>query len=469
MTSSRVGRLLKGHFALLLLFLCLEVLFHGIAMHFGYHRYLFSAETLLAFCLFAMGFRVLGAVLLAISVLLELMLGMAAVFFLFEVDQLWDMAEFLFEARSAYLFALLALPLALVLSIWAALWIRKTAGQGGWLLLTPVLQGLVLFQSQWMLSANDDTFFTPTLAKQDRLLFGSTAFFFGEIVKTNRLETIGAGPDEHAEYVPLQHASAAEVVWGKHGLPKSSRVLLVVAEAWGQPKDDALLRLQIEALGRSPRVSDLLLDKVHAKGATAAGELRELCSVIPTRLNFRKMTPEKVGDCLPARLARLGYSTTGIHAAHGAMYRRTLWWPQVGLQKLMFKENLPPSDEACYSFPGYCDRNLIDVVKSHLRQERSFAYWLTLNSHMPYDRRDVVNYREEFCKPLIVDRFKEQLCNYQNLHAQFFEGLASLIDDPSMKGVEVVVVGDHPPLFNDREVRDYFSRDQVPMLHFTVK
>ncbi|MDT4882315.1 hypothetical protein FQZ97_1182560 [compost metagenome] len=61
------------------------------------------------------------------------------------------------------------------------------------------------------------------------------------------------------------------------------------------------------------------------------------------------------------------------------------------------------------------------------------------------------------------------LCNYQNLHVQFFEGLAKLLQDEALRGVKVVVVGDHAPIFYDDETRGRFEPEQVSMLHFTVK
>ncbi|MCY1376772.1 hypothetical protein D9M69_642890 [compost metagenome] len=98
-----------------------------------------------------------------------------------------------------------------------------------------------------------------------------------------------------------------------------------------------------------------------------------------------------------------------------------------------------------------------------------FLYWLTLNSHIPYDRRDVANYREGLCRAVFGATYNEQLCGYQNLHVQFFEHLARLAEDGSMRGVEVVVVGDHAPIFNDSASRARFEQEQVPMLHFMMQ
>lgn len=453
---------------LLALYALLNLAFHGLSLYFGYKRHFFGAELLLALLLFALGWKRLGAVALVVALVLELALGLSSVFYLFEKDQLWDMVEFLFEARLSYLAALALLPVVAAAAVWAAMRIQQGVGRRRQMVLVQVLVALGLLQGQWVLSSEAQTFFTPTLADRPRLLFGSAAHFMREVMVMNRLAIIGDRADEHAEYVPIQHPSATQKVW-HGGLPSAHRVLLVVAEGWGLPKEPAVLERQIAPLRRSPHVQALRLDAIHARGATAAGELRELCWVVPTRLNFRKMTPEKVGDCLPAQLRRQGYATVGVHGSYRAMYRRTLWWPQIGLSETLFKEDIPLAQEPCHSFPGHCDRHLLDTVKSRLEGDKAFVYWLTLNSHMPYDRRDVAHYREALCDVWPAGEYWDQLCRYQNLHVQFFEGLAALAADEAMKGVEVMVVGDHAPLFNDDDSRERFSRDQVPVLHFVVR
>jgi hypothetical protein len=450
------------------LYLLLSFVFQGLSFYFGYKRYLLGAEILLALLLFTLGWRRLGAFALVSAIALELALGLSSVFYLFEKEQLWDMMEFLFQARTSYLSAMLLLPCLFFAVILVARRIYGDAGCRRYLLFTQTLVALALLQAQWVLSSEGDTFFNPTLADRQHLLFGSTAHFMREVMAVNRLITIGDRPDEHAEYVPTQYPSATKSIWGG-GVPASRRVLLVIAEGWGMPKNSEVLDKQIESLRRNIYVKGLRVDKVRAKGATAAGELRELCWVVPTRLNFRRMTPEAVGNCLPAMFRAEGYDTVGIHGAYGGMYRRALWWPQIGLSKTLFKEQIALSQEPCYSFPGHCDRYLFDIVKNKLEGEKVFVYWLTLNSHMPYDRRDVANFRQDLCGVWLMDKNWEQLCNYQNLHTQFFEGLSALIQDQKMKGLEVLVVGDHPPLFNDEDSKDRFARDQVPVLHFVVQ
>lgn len=444
-------------------YVVLSLIFQWASLHFGYKRHLLNAEMLMAMLLFVMGLRWLGVALFLVTVCLEMALGATTVFRLIDIGQVWDIAEYLFEARASYLM-LLVLLLGFVAAVY---WIAASSLKGVHWRWLPLLASILML-AQWQLSFAKATFFSPPFAERNELLFGSAAHFVHEVLSENRRRHVHIGADAgDAEYIPIAHPSAASLTLGK--VPTSPRVLFIIAESWGLSKESAVIKQQISALNASAHVQNLRLGSIGAVGTTAAGELRELCARIPTRLNFREMTAEAVGECLPAKLAKQGYKTVALHAAFGAMYRRVTWYPVIGFDDLVFRETLPFTGTQCHSFPGYCDRELLGVVREKLNQDKVFLYWLTLNSHIPYDRRDVVNYRDGLCHAVFGVSYNEQLCGYQNLHVQFFEHLARLAEDSTMKGVEVVVVGDHAPIFNDSASRARFEQEQVPMLHFVVQ
>lgn len=444
-------------------YVVLSLIFQWTSLHFGYKRHLLNAEMLMAMLLFVMGLRWLGVALFLVTVCLEMALGATTVFRLIDIGQVWDIAEYLFEARASYLM-LLVLLLGFAAAVY---WIAASSLKGVHWRWLPLLASILML-AQWQLSFAKATFFSPPFADRNELLFGSSAHFVHEVLGENRRRHVHIGDDsEDAEYMPVAHSSAASLTLGAQ--PASPRILFIIAESWGVSKEPAVIKQQISALSASVHVQNLRLGSIDAVGTTAAGELRELCGRIPTRLNFRQMTAEAVGECMPARLAKQGYKTVALHGAFGAMYRRLLWYPVIGFDDLVFRETLPFTGTQCHSFPGYCDRDLLGVVRQKLHQDKVFLYWLTLNSHIPYDRRDVANYREGLCRAVFGATYNEQLCGYQNLHVQFFEHLARLAEDGSMRGVEVVVVGDHAPIFNDSASRARFEQEQVPMLHFMVQ
>src|SRR5690606_37154859 len=141
-----------------------------------------------------------------------------------------------------------------------------------------------------------------------------------------------------------------------------------------------------------------------------------------------------------------------LHGASGTMYDRAFWYPKAGFQETHFLESKARS-KRCYSFPGACDVDLFSEVEDFFNQhEQGFFYWLTLNTHSPFDQRDVHNNLFD-CSQLNMHDISVT-CIYFTLHSQFFYFLAELLKKPSMRGVEVVVVGDHIPGIMHKEARD---------------
>lgn len=90
-----------------------------------------------------------------------------------------------------------------------------------------------------------------------------------------------------------------------------------------------------------------------------------------------------------------------------------------------------------------------EVKELLLSSEKSFVYWLTLNTHAPYDDKIFI---DGFDCEVVGLKTNTMVCNNYKLHYQFFTALAKMIDDPQLKGLEVYVVGDHPaPIVNLRE------------------
>jgi Sulfatase len=449
----------------ILFLLLLNSIFQYVALRFGYKRYFLNAELLVAALAVSLRFRWIGLLIFLAATSLEILLGLTDVFHFMDVREAMDMMEFTFLARPDDLFRFgTALALAVGCFLLFNRFASSVPSRPAALLL--LLLGVGLTYCQWAVSKESGKFFTPVHAERGDLVFGSSFHFLKNTLDMNRVtQAVNGNPD--IEYRPVQHPSAAKVALGDS--PSATRILFVVDEAWGLPKDIGVLEQQIAKLRRSPHVQDLSLKDVYARGATAAGEMRELCGLIPSRMNFGKMTSESVGQCLPSKLKSQGFATVAVHAADSAMYRRSRWYPVLGFDELIFREDMPPAEAECYSFPGYCDRNVLPVINAKLKQDKVFVYWLTLNSHVPYDRRDVVTYREDICQQVFGVEYPEMLCNYQNLHIQFFESLARLIQDEALRGVQVVVVGDHAPIFLDDESRGRFERERVPTISFTVK
>lgn len=243
------------------------------------------------------------------------------------------------------------------------------------------------------------------------------------------------------------------------------KVLLIVNESWGvSVNPDIRLELLKPMAGIS--VEDKITGEISFSGATVGAELRELCQREQNNLNLSNVL---VGfeDCLPNKLKASGYTTAAMHGAVSLMYDRKDWYPRAGLDQLTFFET-KVWPRRCYSFPGACDLDLMQELPAFFeRPGKRFLYWLTLNSHSLYDKRDIL--KDVFdCSAFKIDPDSES-CRNLKLQAQFFDGLAEVLKRPEMRGVRVMIVGDHPPvIFNQAEKAANFVPGRVPWISFKV-
>lgn len=244
------------------------------------------------------------------------------------------------------------------------------------------------------------------------------------------------------------------------------RLLLVVAESWGEPVDARIQRALLEGISERAGKS-LEQGSLPFVGVTLGGELRELCRLHPNRFSLSTVT-KGFEKCLPNRLKSQGYMTAAMHGAMGLMYDRQYWYPRVGFERSVFFESkLWP--HRCHSFPGACDLDLFQDVDEFFAQPgKRFFYWLTLNSHSRYDPRDIrldLFDCEKFGVPV-----GSESCRNLKLQAQFFHGLGELVGSNNMVGVDVIVVGDHSPvIMNLDEKKRIFVGDRVPWVRFRVE
>lgn len=268
--------------------------------------------------------------------------------------------------------------------------------------------------------------------------------------------------DDHAFYDGLIPSASQEIINQKD---KYSKYLLIVNESWGVAPNNIQNDI-LSGMFASQHIKLLYSDILSVNGFTINGEVRELCQKGLKDFNIKD---KKIGfeHCLPKQYQKMSYHTISLHGATKFMYERDVWYPKVGFQSSFFQDSFPNVQSRCFSFPGMCDRDLIPFI-SHVfaNSEKLFFYWLTLNSHINYDLRDLkINAFD--CNKYKIDA-KSSSCRNLKLQKQFFYYLEDLISRPEMKGVFVVVVGDHaPPVYgNDKSI---FVENKVPMLRFIVE
>lgn len=253
--------------------------------------------------------------------------------------------------------------------------------------------------------------------------------------------------------------------------PNSEKVLYIIAESWGSLKNNEINKQIVRNIvNQKNDLQFINMGSFYTMGATVAGELRELCSMelMNNGFAFSRLNPSAFSKCLPNQLSHKSYKTIALHGANGVLYDRKDWYKHAGFQDVLFGENFIGL-QRCKAFNGICDEKLFNVVGNKFREninEKLFFYWMTLTSHSPYVENDIHNRRID-CEKFAINSDGE-MCRNIHLHAQFFDDLAKLLQKPEMRGVEVMVVGDHQPPFFTQDFK-YVNPLTVSYIHLKVK
>lgn len=343
-----------------------------------------------------------------------------------------------------------------------------------WKLSKRVPQGTAFIMYMMLLVVGHNLSFAKYVddSRQYSRLFGMGNFYYSSSQILLFKDQADAGFFQAAQEVPDLIPSEFDAASQRFKQPQSDKLLLIVAESWGYPAKPELQRDSLQKIYDKQDKLEFVEDgKLRTVSSTVQGELRELC-----RLNtkggyaLRAVPNEKFANCLPNQLKAQGYQTFGMHGASSLLYDRNSWYEKAGMTNTLFPEKMP-TEKRCYAFNGICDSELFSQVSKAFATNpngKTFFYWLTLTSHLPYATDDMHNPRLDCVKHQLPDG---DICNNLRLVTQYFDDLAKLIDDPAMKGVEVIVVGDHmPPIMgSSKPVQDYLMWTNVSWLHFKIK
>jgi phosphoglycerol transferase MdoB-like AlkP superfamily enzyme len=244
-------------------------------------------------------------------------------------------------------------------------------------------------------------------------------------------------------------------------------IVVTMVESWGVAQDSSLQKAMVE-----PYLEPDLLAKyqvfqgsVPFYGATVAGEAREMCGNEIGYYLIRAPASD-LKNCLPDRLAPLGYHRIAVHGMSGLMFDRVIWYRTLGFQELWFQEELKKQGlpDCASAFPGTCDADVAAWIGRRLEEDTSrpkLIHWMTLNSHLPVP---VPSYLPN-AAPCTADIGLEPhsaLCSWYQLVENVHRSVAQLATGPLGRPTIFVVVGDHAPPFADPSLRERFSQSDVP-------
>lgn len=254
--------------------------------------------------------------------------------------------------------------------------------------------------------------------------------------------------------------------------PLTDKLLLVVNESWGVTKNKEAQQAILAKLKATGKFE--FFDEKESKAAhsTSAGELREICAGQVDSLNSLVAAHKSYGyaRCLPNQLKAQGYHAVSVHALADILYDRLHWYPIIGFDEIYFGKDIDlPKDS--FDNRSIFDPSLISFVAEKIQAHpKIILYWLTVTTHYNYREEEIKNHRFN-CERYDIPR-ESEACRSLMLQAQYFDALADLISRPEMKGVEVIVAGDHEPPFlmdTNKANANFFVADEVYWIHFKVK
>ena len=240
-------------------------------------------------------------------------------------------------------------------------------------------------------------------------------------------------------------------------------VLIVMVEGLGRLVDDEQQSLVFAPLAGKAIEDRYVIERGSTSyyGSTTAGEMRELCGSRDSYLDLQTMSNK--ADCLPARLEKQGYETMAFHGFPPDIFERDTWYPQVGIEKLIWGNDILNKTEGVCGlvFRGACDVDIAPIVSDALHGEGSprLVYWLTLNTHVPV-RPDDVNPRFN-CDANGGSFGNVDVCRITSLWSDLMEQIAKVVVDPTLPPTAIMIVGDHAPPFWSRKARNAFRVGEV--------
>ena len=407
--------------------------------------------------------RITG-VILYIGVILSDAFTIITQFFQFlDLAALRDFLPFVFDAPKEYIFLYSLLGVLLIILPLSA-WILNKKAQKIYAFIFSIIAFIVFYLFGYMgdlkySHQSNDSFVTNNffIHSQFYSIKDSMNFMFGK----DLLE-----PAKLSPYYPNGEYQRASVHIKQ---PYNQKILLIVAESLGSLKNESAQQEVFRKISEQKDLYEFLtIDEVYINGATVQGEIRELCNLLlHNGHDTRHFNEEDFAVCLPQVLSKQGYHTTAFHAAASPMYHRKSLYPKLGFQKTIFNEHMQDK-KRCHSFKGTCDSEIFPMIAQEFaNNERALVYWLTLTSHYPYSEKDIFNHRFD-CKKFSIDN-NTTICRNIQMQTQFMDLLAELSNKPEMKGVEVLIVGDHMPPAFENDVYQTIKLYRSAFAHFKIK
>lgn len=436
-------------------FFLINISFWLIAQYYGFNRIFFNVDFLLLSLFFCYKSKLnyfLFFFVFFIFCFIEVLLFGLQVFPFIGLNDIIYLSSFVFNGPVLYAFIVIFAIIAIVFAYY--------------LIYKFVLENLNLTKKNWLAIVASVFVLLMVGVLSNSNILTSQIYF---VIKNRSLSMVDIVKDGKVlEELKSDYASKPLLEQIKNNQLQSDKILFIVSESWSETAKPEQQQAILKAIyAQKDKFEFIRQGHFSVVGATVTGEVRELCQRRLMAMDTRQISADELRDCIPNLLKSKGYHTYSIYGGDNYLYSPEYWYPLAGLDKRYFENDLPTGGKCKYN-NARCDILLLDKVKELLlSSQKSFVYWLTLNTHAPYN--DII-FIDEFDCNVVGLETGTAVCNNYKLHYQFFTALAKMIEDPQLKGVEFYIVGDHPaPIVDLADGLKAFKGFDVAWLHFKIK
>jgi hypothetical protein len=247
--------------------------------------------------------------------------------------------------------------------------------------------------------------------------------------------------------------------------------LLILVESWGLINDSIIQEALQSNINKHINNKKYFFKwgKTNFSGSTASGELKELLSLKGNYKYFlhHRSDTNSIKSIFDYK-NKQGYTTYGFHCYSENMFNRSVWWKNIGIKNEYFKENYVKENlnkkiiiDDDGPFASITDVDMFNFMQLKIqnKNKKSFSYFLTENSHLPFKKVVNDNYPTQnlnFNALPLSEEAKNQLKYIKNLLTIILQNL------DTNKWQKVLIMGDHNPPYLNKNDRNFYSGKMVP-------
>lgn len=232
---------------------------------------------------------------------------------------------------------------------------------------------------------------------------------------------------------------------------KYDKVVMILVESWGIPKNIALLQASFQIFEDIPNTFLGLYSRNAAYTQGAEWE------------DFGIPEGEIKDSVLPMKYKAAGYETWYVHGFDKDFFDRAEIYPTYGFDSLLFRDDFSKKGlKWCrYGYPGICDESLEHWLEHKIDEPgKKFIYWTTLDAHFPYDSQ-IFEKKSKLCDEFNLSKLA---CVFWTHEEETLQSVARLVK--RFPNVRFVIRGDHRPMgkTNYTEFLESFYAFWVPII-----